>query len=289
MSSRIWGNAEPVLVEEGQIPSSVRARVQSDVTKKVEAPVRGVEEAQVVSKEREGVFERQDVDRDFPHPGKTIEERRPRGVCVGRFQVDMVAKRVFDVVFALVLLVIFAPLMVALCMAIWISSPGPAVFIQQRVGRRGQLFPCLKFRTMVVDAAEQLDRLLATDPVARREWERDQKLRNDVRVTSLGRFLRKSSLDELPQLFNILIGQMSVVGPRPIVINEICRYGTYLDEYCSVRPGLTGLWQVGGRNDVDYSARVAFDVEYARTWCFLQDLLICWRTVPALFLAKGCY
>lgn len=222
----------------------------------------------------------------------TLSSRGPRGeagACAVDLSGDLVAKRTFDVIFAFVLLVIVAPLMLLLCAAVRVTSPGPAIFVQPRVGRHGQLFPCLKFRTMVIDAAEQLERLLEVDPVARIEWERDQKLRNDVRVTSLGRFLRKTSLDELPQLFNILLGHMSVVGPRPIVVNEIERYGIHFTDYCAVRPGLTGLWQVGGRNDVDYAARVAYDVEYARTWCFSRDLAICWKTVPAIVLARGCY
>ena len=202
---------------------------------------------------------------------------------------DLAAKRIFDLTFAFILLLILAPLMLTLCALVRVNSPGPAVFVQPRVGRHGRLFPCLKFRTMVVDAADQLEQLLERDPVAREEWERDQKLRNDVRVTSLGRFLRKTSLDELPQLFNILLGHMSVVGPRPIVVKEVDRYGIYFKDYCAVRPGLTGLWQVGGRNDVDYATRVAFDVEYARTWCLRSDLAICWKTVPALLLARGCY
>lgn len=207
----------------------------------------------------------------------------------GPDQFQRAAKRLFDIGFALALILIFAPFMLLLCAAVRLTSPGPAIFIQQRVGRNGALFPCLKFRTMVVDAAEQLQLLLETDPSAREEWARDQKLRNDIRITSIGGFLRKSSLDELPQLFNILLGQMSVVGPRPIVTSEIPRYGALFSEYCAVRPGLTGPWQIGGRNDVDYATRVRFDGDYARQWSVYGDLAICLKTIPALLQARGCY
>lgn len=142
---------------------------------------------------------------------------------------------------------------------------------------------------MAVDADAQLARLLADDPVARAEWARDQKLRNDPRITRIGKFLRSSSLDELPQLWNILIGDMSVVGPRPIIAAEVPRYGRFFQDYCAVRPGLTGLWQVGGRNDVTYAERVQFDVRYIRTHTFIGDLVICIRTIPTMIGARGCY
>lgn len=166
---------------------------------------------------------------------------------------------------------------------------GRVFFAHERVGRGGRPFPCLKFRSMTPDAAQRLEALLASDPQACAEWGRDHKLRNDPRVTRVGAFLRRSSLDELPQLFNILIGDMSLVGPRPIVADEIAKYGVHYRHYCAVRPGLTGLWQVSGRNDVTYRRRVVMDVAYARRRCLLLNLEILLRTVPAVVLRRGSY
>ncbi|MFV0644566.1 MAG: sugar transferase [Sphingomonadaceae bacterium] len=200
-----------------------------------------------------------------------------------------IPSRIFDTVTATTAVVLFLPLMLLIAFIIKVTSPGPAIFFQQRVGRDGKHFPCLKFRTMVVDAQEQLDRLLREDEDARHEWARDQKLRNDPRITRIGEFLRKTSLDELPQLFNILVGQMSVVGPRPIVASEIRRYGRRFADYCSVRPGLTGLWQISGRNDVSYDLRVRLDAFYARRQSLSYDVLICMRTIPAVMNLRGSY
>ncbi|GJE62694.1 UDP-glucose:undecaprenyl-phosphate glucose-1-phosphate transferase [Methylobacterium trifolii] len=168
-----------------------------------------------------------------------------------------------------------------------LSSRGPVLFRHSRIGLNGQRFDCLKFRTMHVDGHAVLEKHLAENVCARAEWERTQKLRDDPRVTALGKVLRKSSVDELPQLINILRGEMSVVGPRPIVQAEIVRYGTHIHDYCSVRPGLTGLWQVSGRSDVDYAQRVAFDCEYVLRRSFLLDLAIILRTLPVVFAARG--
>ncbi|MFC2950288.1 sugar transferase [Marinicaulis aureus] len=197
--------------------------------------------------------------------------------------------RVFDIVFAVAAIVFFAPLMVFIAIAVAMSSPGPVIFAHSRVGQNGKLFPCLKFRTMVVNADEELQRVLKSSAAARAEWETDHKLKNDPRITPIGKWLRKFSLDELPQLFNILIGQMSVVGPRPIVIDEIKKYGKFFDDYCSVRPGLTGLWQVSGRNDISYDARVQLDVSYARNRTLLLDMKIVLQTVPAVIAFRGSY
>jgi len=150
-------------------------------------------------------------------------------------------------------------------------------------------FPCLKFRSMVTNSQEVLHDLLAASAEARSEWARDQKLRNDPRITAIGAVLRKTSLDELPQLFNILAGHMSIVGPRPIVEAEVVRYGARFGAYCSVRPGLTGLWQVSGRNEVSYEARVRLDAFYALRKSTLYDVAICMRTVPAVLASRGCY
>ena len=200
-----------------------------------------------------------------------------------------IVKRVSDVVGAAVLLVVVLPLLVAVAAALQFDSPGPVLFVQQRVGRGGRLFGCLKLRTMRVDADRHLAALLASCPRARREWAADHKLRNDPRVSPAGRLVRKLSLDELPQLMNVLLGQMSMVGPRPIVAAEAARYGAFYADYCAVKPGLTGLWQISGRNDVSYGERVQFDRHYVRHASFWLDLRIALRTVPAVLFASGSY
>ena len=197
--------------------------------------------------------------------------------------------RALDAIGAVLLLILFAPLMVLVALGVFISDPGPVLFKQKRIGRDGKMFNCLKFRTMTIDAEVRLTNLLANDPVARAEWDRDQKLRNDPRIVGIGQFLRKSSLDELPQLFNVLLGEMSLVGPRPIVPNEVCRYGRYFKYYCAVRPGITGLWQISGRNDVDYRRRVAFDVIYARKGTVVGNVKILLLTVPSVLASRGSY
>lgn len=195
--------------------------------------------------------------------------------------------RILDLVIGIIALVVFAPLLIALAILIYVSNPGPIFFVQQRIGRNGQNFACFKFRTMVVDAQARLSRLLEEDPAARLEWERDHKLRNDPRITPLGRFLRKSSFDELPQFFNLINGTMSVVGPRPIVVAEITRYGRWFGDYCRVKPGITGLWQVSGRSDTTYRRRVALDVAYSRNRSLGLNLKIMVMTVPAVLAARG--
>lgn len=202
---------------------------------------------------------------------------------------EQILKRAFDVSFAFVFLVIAFPALVVLAIALQINSPGRLFFVQQRVGRNGRMFGCFKFRTMHEDAEALLEDLLAKSPEARREWELDHKLRNDPRVSKLGGIVRKLSLDELPQLINILFGEMSVVGPRPIVRAEILKYNCYYSDYCAVKPGLTGLWQVSGRNDVTYEERVQLDCEYRRKASFLFDIGIVLKTVPAVLGAKGSY
>jgi exopolysaccharide production protein ExoY len=194
-----------------------------------------------------------------------------------------------NIVLALVALVFFLPLMVFVALAVWSQDRGPIFFAHKRIGQGGRSFPCLKFRSMAIDAQERLEELLARDPEARAEWERDHKLRNDPRVTQLGLFLRKSSLDELPQLFNVLGGQMDLVGPRPIVEAEIPKYGSRFKHYCAVKPGITGLWQVSGRNDTSYRTRVALDCIYAKTKNPALDLWVMACTIPAVLLRKGSY
>jgi lipopolysaccharide/colanic/teichoic acid biosynthesis glycosyltransferase len=164
---------------------------------------------------------------------------------------------------------------------------GPVFFRQSRVGAGGRMFRCIKFRTMHVDAEKQLKRVLVTDPAAAEEWAASQKLSNDPRVTKIGRFLRRSSLDEMPQLFNVLRAEMSLVGPRPIVPAEIERYGGDIEYYYEARPGLTGLWQVSGRSDASYASRVKLDVWYVRNWTLWHDIAILFKTIPAVFLQRG--
>lgn len=197
--------------------------------------------------------------------------------------------RICDVVLALGLLAFLGPMMILIAICTYIADPGPVLFAHRRIGHRGQTFPCFKFRSMAINAAERLQELLERDPVAREEWARDHKLRNDPRIVGIGRFLRKSSLDELPQLFNVLRGEMSLVGPRPIVAEEIERYGRYFSRYCDVKPGITGLWQISGRNDVSYRRRVAIDVKYATIRSVGLYFRILALTVPMVLLSRGSY
>ena len=202
-----------------------------------------------------------------------------------------VFKRTGDIVFSLAVLSIGSPVLLLLAALVKLSSPGPVFYVQRRVGRSYQRFGCIKFRTMRADADTVLQRVLAESPEMRAEFERDFKLRQDPHITPIGRFLRRSSLDELPQFLNVLRGEMSVVGPRPIVDKEIERYGPFMDEVLAVRPGLTGLWQVSGRNNLSYPKRVRLDLAYSRGRSFLLDLAIILRTFGVLLLPmdRGAY
>ncbi|WP_315702012.1 MULTISPECIES: sugar transferase [unclassified Bradyrhizobium] len=199
----------------------------------------------------------------------------------------MAYKRVLDVVIALSGIVLLAPLLL-LCFVLTIAtSPGPALFRHRRVGFGGKTFECLKFRTMAVDASERLRHLLATDPRAAAEWASTRKLRNDPRVTVFGAIMRKSSLDELPQLFNVLKGEMSIVGPRPVTEEELERYASSIGAYLACRPGITGLWQVSGRSSTTYDKRVAYDTFYAQNWSVALDAKIIIVTIPAVLFAEN--
>jgi len=195
--------------------------------------------------------------------------------------------RVFDLLIAAVALIFLTPLFIVLIAAIWISDRGPAFFSHQRLGKGGRSFGCLKFRTMVPDAEIRLAALLQRDLAARLEWETSQKLTRDPRVTPLGRFLRASSLDELPQLINVLRGEMSLVGPRPIVAAERPFYGRRFEAYARVRPGISGLWQISGRSNTTYRRRVACDVLYVRRRGLVTDLKVLVLTIPAVLIARG--
>jgi Undecaprenyl-phosphate galactose phosphotransferase WbaP len=197
-------------------------------------------------------------------------------------------KRAVDLTLALVLLILLA---LPLAYIAWLirRDGGAAIFAHRRVGQSGREFPCFKFRTMSVDAEQQLRTLLASDPAVREEWEREFKLRNDPRVTRVGRFLRRTSLDELPQLLNVIRGEMSLVGPRPVIQEELMRYGDDVDYFLMVRPGMTGLWQVSGRNDLDYDTRVYLDTWYVKNWSMWYDIAILFSTVKVVMQGKGSY
>jgi exopolysaccharide production protein ExoY len=198
-------------------------------------------------------------------------------------------KRALDAVGALSVLFMLSPLLLTVALLIWLADGGPVFFRHRRIGRNGIPFDCFKFRTMVVDADRVLRSHLAANPLASIEWERTRKLRSDPRITPLGLILRKASIDELPQLFNVLKGEMSFVGPRPIVGEEIPKYGPCIDDYFRARPGITGKWQVSGRNDLRYEDRVELDRQYVADWSLWADLRIIARTLVIVVTARGCY
>lgn len=197
-------------------------------------------------------------------------------------------KRGFDVMCSAVLLALLSPLFVYLSYKIT-RDGGRAFFGHQRVGQGGRKFDCYKFRTMVANAQDVLADLLANDPEAKAEWDKDFKLKNDPRINPLGHFLRRSSIDELPQLWNVLKGDMSLVGPRPVVQAELERYGDDVAYYLLAKPGMTGLWQVSGRNDVDYETRVYFDSWYVKNWSLWTDITILFKTITVLTNRQGAY
>lgn len=197
------------------------------------------------------------------------------------------ARACFDRVFALLALTFFAPFLLTITILLLVREGRPILFRHTRIGRNGVPFKCLKFRTMAKDADARLARLLESDPAARHEWETQHKLENDPRVSCLGLFLRKTSFDELPQFLNVLKGDMAIVGPRPIVTDEAHHYGDHLQDYLSVKPGITGLWQVSGRSGVSYEERVALDVDYIRNRPFRRDLSIILKTVKVMLTREG--
>ena len=196
-------------------------------------------------------------------------------------------KRTTDIVLSIGAIIFLLPVLIPIALIIKLSDGGPVFFKQKRIGRNGKEFMMYKFRSMVVDSRERLEHLLETNPKARAEWQATQKLKNDPRITPFGHFLRKSSLDELPQILSILRGKMSVVGPRPIVRNEIEKYGDYFELYCETRPGLTGLWQVSGRSETSYETRVALDAKYVTERTYAMDLKILLQTIPAVLGRAG--
>jgi Undecaprenyl-phosphate galactose phosphotransferase WbaP len=224
-------------------------------------------------------------------PVQTIQQSTTQTIGLERDRKALfpIAKRALDIIGAGVGLLLLAPFFLIVALMVR-ADGGPAFFAHQRVGRGGKLFGCLKFRSMVIDSQARLETLLANDPAARAEWEATRKLKNDPRITRIGRFLRSTSLDELPQLINVLRGEMSLVGPRPVQEAEIDRYyGASAAHYMAVRPGITGLWQVSGRSETSYESRVALDVAYVSRPSLLADFSILLRTPIAVLSRRGAH
>lgn len=232
--------------------------------------------------------------------GRVVEIEQVRSVPARMTQVKIIPsnarlavgggiKRAMDIALALVALIAFLPLFVFVALAIRLTDPGPVLYGHERIGLGGRRFRCLKFRSMAVDGDRILAAHLAGNPDARREWDENRKLKNDPRVSRLGRMLREYSVDEMPQLLNVLRGEMSFVGPRPVVAAELERFGPNAALYLTARPGITGLWQVSGRSDTSYDERVALDCRYVTGWSVWGDVSIVLRTIPAVIGARGSY
>lgn len=196
-------------------------------------------------------------------------------------------KRIFDIVFALFILIVFSPLYLILMVLIALNSRGPIFYVQKRVGKNHQLFNCIKFRTMVNDADKILETMINDSDQMRQEFQASFKLKQDPRITTIGRFLRLTSLDEFPQFWNVLKGEMSVVGPRPLVPEELPRYGNKINTVLKIKPGITGLWQVSGRNDIPYPKRIQIDVYYATSHNWLLDLWIVFKTIGVIIFPRN--
>ena len=194
------------------------------------------------------------------------------------------AKRLFDIVFSLSVLVLFSPIYLILALLIALTSPGPIFYVQERVGKNYKHFGCIKFRTMIANADEVLLQMMEKDPNLRQEFADNFKLKQDPRITWIGRFLRITSLDEFPQFWNVLKGDMSVVGPRPLVPEELFMYGRHMKKILTIKPGITGLWQVSGRNDIPYERRIKIDVYYVNARNFSIDLSIILKTIFVVIL-----
>ena len=205
------------------------------------------------------------------------------------FKGNLFLKRLLDISIILFFSPIWLPVMIILAFLTKITSRGPIFYGHKRVGKNGKVLKCWKFRSMCVNSQEILEKILATDPVRREEWEKDRKFIDDPRVTKFGKFLRKTSLDELPQLFNVLTGEMSLIGPRPVTEPELVKYGKYKDYVLSVSPGLSGMWQVSGRSDTGYEERISFDSYYIQNWSIWLDIWILIKTVWVVVKGKGAY
>ena len=198
-------------------------------------------------------------------------------------------KALFDKVVSILLFLVSLPILLILYAIVYFSTGGHPVYKQRRIGKDGVSFRIYKFRTMRTDADAVLEQMLESDPEKKAEWEKEFKLKDDPRITKIGQFLRRTSLDELPQLYNVFQGKMSLVGPRPIIEDEIKKYGEYFDYFKAVKPGITGLWQVSGRNDISYEERVRLDVWYVRNWSMELDIMILVKTAAIVLMRKGSY
>lgn len=232
---------------------------------------------------------------DFVEPSVSTHggpsSRRDQSTCTSpsalfRYQVF---KRILDIVVVLLGLPVLLPALLIVAAVVRFTSPGPIFFSHRRICRDGAFFSMWKFRTMCVNSSEVLEQYLAKHPKARAEWNRTHKLRFDPRVTPVGNFLRRYSLDELPQAWNVILGQMSMVGPRPIVAAEVEKYADNFDFYCRVKPGVTGLWQVSGRSKLTYEARVKLDCHYVEHWSLFRDVRIMFATFKSVVNRDGAY
>jgi exopolysaccharide production protein ExoY len=233
------------------------------------------------------------------HPANGYNWSRLHAAAVDRYHVEragnvdiapaqQLGKRLFDLLFGTLLILALSPVLLLIAFLAR-RDGGPIFFGHRRIGEDGRTFVCWKFRTMVMNADSVLKHVLATDPDARAEWESSFKLKRDPRITKIGQFLRTTSLDELPQLFNVIKGEMSLVGPRPIVAEEVCRYGAAFHDYARCRPGITGLWQVSGRSDVDYGGRVRLDQHYVKSCSLATDISVLWKTAFVVIQRRGAY
>jgi Undecaprenyl-phosphate galactose phosphotransferase WbaP len=202
---------------------------------------------------------------------------------------NLVIKRFIDLFVVIIGGILLLPFFLLVALLIKINSPGPVLYKQKRLGRNGKHFNAYKFRSMVIDAEQHLQKILDTDPVLKKEWEDSHKLQNDPRITRIGRIIRRTSIDEFPQMINILKGEMSLVGPRPIVDDEVKKYGEDFNRIFSIRPGLTGLWQVSGRSDKNYHDRIAYDTYYLQSWSVWLDLWIIFKTFGVMLFGRGAY
>ncbi len=216
-----------------------------------------------------------------------IAQRKLKKFSLRASKRGVAAKRLFDIIFSSLVLIVFSPFYLILALLIALSSPGPIFYVQQRVGKNYRTFNCLKFRTMIDNADEVLESMMAQSPQLREEFENNFKLKQDPRVTWIGRFLRLTSLDEFPQFWNVLKGDMSVVGPRPLVPEELYKYGDRIDKILTIRPGITGLWQVSGRNDIPYPQRVNIDVYYVNYYNCWLDWWIVFKTIGTIVFPRN--
>lgn len=202
----------------------------------------------------------------------------------------MPLKRIFDILFSVLILIFGAPLFFLIALAVKCTTTGSIIFSHERIGRGGKRFQCYKFRTMHADAEQRLKAILKNDPERKKEWDATHKLKNDPRITPIGKILRKTSLDELPQFWNVLIGDLSVVGPRPVVYREIVNhFDGKAGKILSIRPGITGIWQVSGRNDISYKTRIQLDEKYVDNQSLMMDMKLIIQTIPVMIQAKGAY